>query len=103
MSLTGLVAVLGQRSILSAVTATFIALCMRPLLWRWCNPALMAHFEIVLALIFYFTCMQQCSALRHLTIGAPLLILALWTNPYSLSPWEASSSQRPVRRWLIAG
>jgi hypothetical protein len=84
MSMTGLVAIMGQKSFLSAVTATIIALCMPPLLWRSSyHLPLTAHFEIVLALIFYFSCKQRCNPVRFCFAAASLLlVLALWTNAY---------------------
>lgn len=59
-ALTQLVVTLGQKNNVAAA-ATILGLSIPSLLWRWGNPALMAHFEIVLAFIFYFRCKQSCS------------------------------------------
>ena len=82
VSFTWLVAKLDQRSIAAATAAAVIGLSMPPLLWRWGNPALMAHFEILLALAYYFGCKKRCSPLYCFGMAALLSLLALWTNPY---------------------
>jgi Family of unknown function (DUF6311) len=82
LSMTWLVALLGQRSIASAVIATVFGLCMPALLFRWGHLALMAQFEIVLALGFAVASKRHCRPLPHLIASALLCLLALWTNAY---------------------
>ena len=82
LSMTWLVALLGQRSIASAVIATVFGLCMPALLFRWGHLALMAQFEIVLALGFAVASKRHCRPLPHFIASALLCLLALWTNAY---------------------
>lgn len=82
MSLTGLVAALGQRNIASAAMATVTGFCMPALLARWGHMSLMAQFEIPLALTFYLK-NNGSGKSRHLFLqAAALMWLALWTFPY---------------------
>jgi hypothetical protein len=82
LSMTALVATLGQRGIAGAIMATVSALCMPALLARWGHLTLMAHWEILLALLIYF---RSCSTRRPICLLALSLLLAvaaLWTQPY---------------------
>jgi hypothetical protein len=82
VALTRLVTIIGERTIVATAAATLIAVSIPPLLWRWGNPALMAHFEIVLSLVFYFRCKQHCTPLSCFMVAMLLTAMALTTNPY---------------------
>jgi hypothetical protein len=82
MTLTGLVAALGQRNFAAAAMATIAGLCMPALLARWGHMSLMAQFEIPLALIFYLRNRRCDDAWRLFALAAALMLLALWTHSY---------------------
>jgi hypothetical protein len=82
MSMTALVATLGQRSLAAAAMATVAGLCMPALLMRWGHMSLMAQFEITLTLIFY---LRNCRSSHPKSLFAQavgLTLLALWTHTY---------------------
>jgi hypothetical protein len=82
LGMTGLVAMLGQRGIAAAITATVAGLCMPALLQRWGHMSLMAQWEVVLALIIYF---RSHSGRPTTNLAAAALVLAvftLWTHSY---------------------
>jgi hypothetical protein len=81
-ALTQLVATLGQKNIVATAAATIIGLSIPPLLWRWGHLSLMAHFEILLALVFYFGCKRRCSPLSCFAAAVFLTAMALTTHPY---------------------
>ena len=80
MTLTVLVATLGQRSLAAAAMATVAGLCMPALLARWGHMSLMAQFEIPLALIFYLRNNRGRYAWLLFAQGAALMWLSLWTH-----------------------
>ena len=82
MTLTALVATLGQRNVAAAAMASVTGLCMPALLARWGHMSLMAQFEIPLALIFYLRNNRSDKAWRLFLLAAALTWLALWTFPY---------------------
>ena len=82
VTMTALVATLGQRNIAAAPMATAAGLCMPALLARWGHMSLMAQFEIPLTLIFYMKNRQVASAQSLIFQGAGLLWLSLWTHAY---------------------
>jgi hypothetical protein len=82
MTLTGLVAALGQRNLAAAAMATVAGLCMPALLARWGHMSLMGQFEIPLALIFYLQNRRCDRAWLLFAQGAALMWLALWTHTY---------------------
>jgi hypothetical protein len=82
VAFTRLVTIIGERSIVVTAAATLIAVSIPPLVWRWGNPALMAHFEIVLSLIFYFQYKQRRTPLSFFLVAMLLTAMALTTNPY---------------------
>jgi hypothetical protein len=82
MTLTGLVAALGQRNLAAAAMATVAGLCMPALLARWGHMSLMAQFEIPLTLIFYLQNRRCDRAWLLFAQGAALMWLALWTHTY---------------------
>lgn len=82
LSMTGLVAALGQRGIAPALLAAACALCMPALLDRWGHMSLMAQWELLLALIIY---VRSRSTERPKILVALSLLLAaftLWTHSY---------------------
>ena len=81
-SLTALVGLLGGRTIPTACAAAVLGCAMPALLYRWGNPALMAHFEIILALAFCVATRKGRSPAWYLATSVPLCLLALWTNAY---------------------
>jgi hypothetical protein len=81
-SLTALVGLLGARTIPAACTAAVLACCMPALLYRWGHMALMAHFQVILALAFYAAARRTRSQAWWLATSVPLCLLALWTNIY---------------------
>jgi hypothetical protein len=82
MSMTALVATLGQRGLAAAAMATVAGLCMPALLMRWGHMSLMAQFEVTLALIFYLRNCRSSHARRLFAQAAGLTLLALWTHTY---------------------
>ncbi len=82
VSMTLLVALLGGRSVASAVAATAFGLCAPALLARWGHTTLMAQFEVTLSLACYFSAARATPALPRLLWAAPLCVLALWTHAY---------------------
>jgi hypothetical protein len=82
LSMTWLIALLGQRGIAVTISATVMALCMPALLFRWGHLSLMAHFEIVLALAFAIITKRQCGPIRCFIFSTLLCLAALWTNSY---------------------
>ncbi|HKU65833.1 MAG TPA: DUF6311 domain-containing protein [Rhizomicrobium sp.] len=82
ITMTGLVASLGQRNIAAAAMASIAGLCFPALLARWGHMSLMAQFEIPLALIFYLQNRDCGKAWRFFGQGAALMLLALWTHTY---------------------
>jgi hypothetical protein len=82
MSLTGLVAALGQRNLAATAMASIAGLCLPALLARWGHMSLMAQFEIPLALIFYLRNRDSGKAWLFFGQGAALMLLALWTHTY---------------------
>jgi Family of unknown function (DUF6311) len=82
MTLTGLVATLGQRNLAAATMATVTSLTMPALLARWGHMSLMAQFEVSLALIFYLRNRNSSTARRMFSQGGALSLLALWTQAY---------------------
>ena len=82
VTMTALVAFLGQRNIAAVAMATVTGLCMPALLARWGHMSLMAQFEIPLALIFYLNRQRGNDARMLFLQGAGLLWLALWTHTY---------------------
>jgi hypothetical protein len=82
LSMTGLVAVLGQRGLAAALMATISGLCMPALLARWGHLAQMAQWEITVALIIYF-CARWPRRPRSLIVSAlALAAVAVWTQAY---------------------
>jgi hypothetical protein len=82
MTMTALVATLGQRNLAAAAIATVAGLCMPALLARWGHMSLMAQFEIPLALIFYLRNYRCGKAWWLFAQAAALTWLALWTHTY---------------------
>ncbi len=82
VTMTGLVATLGQRNLAAAAIATVAGLTMPALLARWGHMSLMAQFEIPLALIFYLRNRNSGAALRMFGQAAGLSLLTLWTQSY---------------------
>jgi hypothetical protein len=82
VALTRLVTIIGERTIVATAAAALIGVSIPPLLWRWGNPALMAHFEIVLSFVFYFQCKERCTPLSCIGTAILLTAMALTTNPY---------------------
>jgi len=82
MSLTALVAALGQRNLATAAMATVAGLCMPALLARWGHMSLMAQFEIPLALIFYLHNRRATRPWPLFLQATGLMWLALWTHTY---------------------
>ena len=82
ITLTALVATLGQRNIAAAAMATIAGLCMPALLARWGHMSLMAQFEILLALIFYLRNQRGDKAWSLFVQGGVLMWLTLWTHAY---------------------
>ena len=82
VTLTALVAMLGQRNLAAAGMATIAGLTMPALLLRWGHMSLMAQFEIPLALMFYVG--NRNSRKPWLVFGqaAGVSLLALWTHAY---------------------
>jgi hypothetical protein len=85
VSMSLLVAVLGARSLLAMLAATAIGLAMPALLARWGHLALMAQFEVVLALALCLASRRSARPLALLRWAHPLGLLALWTHPYLLA------------------
>jgi hypothetical protein len=82
MSMTALVATLGQRSLAAAAMATVAGMSMPALLIRWGHMSLMAQFEITLALIFYLRNRHSNRPWALFARAAGLTLLALWTHTY---------------------
>ncbi len=82
LSMTGLVAVLGQRGLAAGLMATASGLCMPALLERWGHLSLMAQWEIPLAFIIYFSARSRRGALGLLAWSLLLAVVALWTFSY---------------------
>jgi hypothetical protein len=82
LSMTALVATLGQRGIAAAIAATIAGLCMPALLQRWGHMSLMAQWEIVLGLIIYFRLRSGPPTIGLATASLLLAALALWTHSY---------------------
>ena len=82
MTLTALVATLGQRSLAAAAMASVAGLCMPALLERWGHMSLIAQFEIPLALIFYLRNYRSNRPWWLFAQAAALMLLALWTHAY---------------------
>ena len=82
VTMTGLVATLGQRNLAAAAMATVAGLTMPALLARWGHMSLMAQFEIPLALIFYLRNRNSGAALKTFGQAAGLSLLTLWTQSY---------------------
>ena len=85
VSMSLLAAMLGARNLLAALTATAIGLAMPALLARWGHLALMAQFEVALALALYLASTRSARPLAVLRWAYPLCLLALWTHPYLLA------------------
>ena len=81
-SLTALCYTLGARSIAAALAATMIGLSVPSFWFRWGHLSLMAHFEIVLALLLYFSTRQKMHPGRFLAAACALMLLSLWTHSY---------------------
>ncbi len=75
VSMTGLVATLGQRGAAAALMATVAGLCMPALMARWGHITLMAHWLIPLAFVVYFS--FRLSRRTTGFVGLMLLISAL--------------------------
>jgi hypothetical protein len=82
MSLTALVAALGQRNLVTTAMSTTAGLCMPALLARWGHMSLMAQFEIPLALVFYLHNHHASKAWPLFLQGTGLMWLALWSHTY---------------------
>jgi hypothetical protein len=82
LSMTGLVAIIGQRSLAAALTATGFGLCMSPLLARFGHLALMGQWEIPLALMLYFTSTRRPWTKRLVASAVLLAAVTLWTQLY---------------------
>jgi hypothetical protein len=82
LSMTGLVATLGQRGIAAATMATVCALSMPALLARWGHMSLMAQWEIPLAFIIYFRAREAHRAAGIIVPALLLATLTLWTHSY---------------------
>jgi hypothetical protein len=82
LSMTGLVATLGQRSIAAAVMAAISGLCMPALLYRWGHMSLMAQWELPCALIIYFKSLSSHRIIGVVISALVLAILSLWTHVY---------------------
>lgn len=82
MTMTALVAALGQRNIAAAAMATISGLCMPALLARWGHMSLMAQFEVPLALIFYLRNRCRQNSRQFFIQATGLLSLTLWTHTY---------------------
>ncbi len=81
-SLTGLVSLLGARTIPAACAAAILGCTMPAMLYRWGHMSLMAQFEVILALAFYVACRRGRSPTWCLAVSASLCVLALWTHAY---------------------
>ena len=82
LSLTLLVRLLGARSLAAAIAAGLIGFTMPSLLFRWGHPALMAQYEITLALALYVWRLRDAPALSGFAATAALSTFALLTNSY---------------------
>ena len=82
LSMTGLVATLGQRGIATTVMATVSGLCMPALLARWGHMSLMAQWEIPLAFIIYFWSRRPQRGYGLIVAALLLASVALWTHAY---------------------
>jgi hypothetical protein len=81
-SLTALCFALGARSIVTGLAATAIGLSMPSFWFRWGHLSLMAHFEIVLALLLFFSTRRNMAVGRFFIRASLLLVLSLWTHSY---------------------
>ncbi|HBK04834.1 MAG TPA: hypothetical protein DDZ81_03100 [Acetobacteraceae bacterium] len=82
VTMTALVAALGQRNLAAAAMATVAGLCMPELLARWGHTSLMAQFEVPLALIFYVRNRRSGRPWRLFAQATALSVLALWSHAY---------------------
>lgn len=82
LSMTALVATVGERSIAAAIAATIAGLCMPALLQRWGHMSLMAQWEVVLALVLYFRSRSGRPTFGLAAASLLLAVLALWTHSY---------------------
>jgi hypothetical protein len=82
LSMTGLVAALGQRGVAAALMATVSGLCMPALLARWGHMSLMAQWEIPLAFVLYVASRRSRRAIGLATLSFLLATAALWTSAY---------------------
>lgn len=82
VSMTWLIAELGERSTAAAAASVVTALCMPALLYRWGHMSLMAQFEVVLALIFAVRSKRSCRPFPCLLLATSLCWLSLWTQAY---------------------
>lgn len=82
LSMTGLVAALGQRSVAAALAATVSGLCLPALMFRWGHMSLMGQWQIPLALTLYFASRSPGRGAGLLVASALLSVAALWTHTY---------------------
>ena len=82
LSFTWLVALLGRRTPVEALAATAIALTMPVLLYRWGHLALLAQFEIVLALALYVHARRTTRPAANTLAAFALCAASLWTQIY---------------------
>jgi hypothetical protein len=82
LSFTWLVSLLGRRTPIEALAATMIALTMPVLLYRWGHLALLAQFEIVLALGLYVQSRRNARSGATCVATLALCAASLWTQIY---------------------
>jgi hypothetical protein len=82
LSMTGLVAALGQRGLAATLMATVSGLCMPALLERWGHLAQMAQWEIIAALIIYFCARSPRRPIGLIVSALALAAVAVWTQAY---------------------
>jgi hypothetical protein len=98
-SLTALCYTLGARSIAAALAATAIGLSVPPFWFRWGHLSLMAQFEIVLALLLYFSTRRKMQSGRFLAAASALTLLSLWTHSYMFLMVSGVIAATVGQRW----
>lgn len=82
-ALVRLVRLLGARSLEAGLAATVFGLSSPPFIFRWGHLSLLAHAEVIWALILYFRVMnRKIGSIGFASSGAALLLLGLWTHSY---------------------